>query len=142
MQKAGQNCSPGKLYAALWARMGNIPALQRVSRYKTKIKTERSTYPSSSKPYGSSVGVAADTPKDDLASKGATAFREAKAGVESMISNAGDYAGKKGKEAMNNVRGVGNTLAVAVEKSVTTRPFTTLALAVAAGFLVGATWRR
>ena len=33
--------------------------------------TERSTYPSSSKPYGSSVGAAADAQKDDLASKGA-----------------------------------------------------------------------
>jgi hypothetical protein len=51
-----------------------------------------------------------------------TAFREAKAGVESMISDAGDYAGKKGKEAMDNMRGVGDTLAVAIEKSVTTRP--------------------
>ena len=73
--------------------------------------------------------------------------------VEDMISDAGDYAGKKGREAMDNVRGVGDTLAVAVEKSVTTRPYTTLALAVAgflfgatlavaAGFLLGATWRQ
>jgi ElaB/YqjD/DUF883 family membrane-anchored ribosome-binding protein len=110
--------------------------------------TERSTYPSSSnpsssKPYGSSGGApAAGPPQDDLASKGAQAFCDAKAGVESMISDAGDYAGKKGKEAMDNMRGVGDTLAVAIEKSVTTRPYTTLALAVAAGFLFGATWRR
>jgi ElaB/YqjD/DUF883 family membrane-anchored ribosome-binding protein len=105
--------------------------------------TERSTYPSSSKPYGSSgAAPAADAPKDDLASKGAEVFRDAKAGVESMISDAGDFAGKKGKEAMDNMRGVGDTLAVAIEKSVTTRPYTTLALAVAAGFLLGATWRR
>jgi hypothetical protein len=69
--------------------------------------------------------------------KGAAVFREAKASVEDMISDAGDYAGKKGKEAMDNVRGVGDTLAVAVEKSVTTR----LPL-LAAGFLVGAIWRR
>ena len=104
--------------------------------------TERSPYQSSSKPYGSSVGAAADAPKDDLASKGAAAFHDAKAGVESMISDASDYAGKKGKEAMDNMRGVGDSLAVAVEKSITTRPYTTLALAVAAGFLFGATWRR
>ena len=78
-----------------------------------------------------------------------TAFREAKAGVESVMADAGDkgqqalnYAGKKGQEAMDNVRGVGDTLAVAVEKSVTTRPYTSLALAVAAGFLFGAIWRR
>jgi ElaB/YqjD/DUF883 family membrane-anchored ribosome-binding protein len=105
--------------------------------------TERSTYPSSSRPHGSASGAhAADAPKDDLASKGATAFREAKAGVESMISDAGDYAGKKGQEAIDNVRGVGDALAVAIDKSITTRPYTILALAVAAGFLFGATWRR
>jgi ElaB/YqjD/DUF883 family membrane-anchored ribosome-binding protein len=105
--------------------------------------TERSTYPSSSQRYASSVGThAADAPKNDLASTGAEVFRDAKANVESMISNAGDYAGKKGRDAMDNVRGVGDTLAVAIEQSVTTRPYTTLALAVAAGFLFGATWRR
>jgi ElaB/YqjD/DUF883 family membrane-anchored ribosome-binding protein len=104
---------------------------------------ERSTFPPSSKPYGSPGGApTAAAPKDDLASKGAEVFRDARAGVESMISDAGDYAGKKGKEAMDNVRGVGDTLAVAIEKSVRTRPYTTLALAVAAGFLFGATWRR
>jgi ElaB/YqjD/DUF883 family membrane-anchored ribosome-binding protein len=103
--------------------------------------TERSSYPSS-KPYDSSGAHAADAPKDDLASKGAEVFRDAKANVESMISDAGDYAGKKGREAMDNVRGVGDSLAAAIEKSVTTRPYTTLGLALAAGFLFGATWRR
>jgi hypothetical protein len=62
-------------------------------------------------------------------------FREAKANVESMISDVGDYAGKKGKEAMDNIRGVEDTLVVTIKKSVSTRPYTTLALAVAAGFL-------
>jgi ElaB/YqjD/DUF883 family membrane-anchored ribosome-binding protein len=105
--------------------------------------TERSIYPSSSKPYGSSGGApAVVAQKDDLASKGAEVIRDAKAGVESMIGNAGDYAGKKGKEALDSMREVGDTLAVAIERSVTARPYTTLALAVAAGFLFGATWRR
>ena len=101
-------------------------------------------------PYGSSSGAnAADASKDDLASKGVAAFREAKANVESVIADAGEkgqralnYAGQKGQEAMDNVRDVGDTLAVAVEKSVTKRPYVTLALAVALGFLFGATWRR
>jgi ElaB/YqjD/DUF883 family membrane-anchored ribosome-binding protein len=112
--------------------------------------TERSTYPSSSKPYGSSSGAhAADASKDDLAAKGAAAFRDVKANVESVIADAGEkgqqalnYAGQKGQEAMDNVRDVGDTFAVAVEKSVTKRPYTTLALAVGLGFLFGATWRR
>jgi hypothetical protein len=111
---------------------------------------ERSIHPSPSNAYGTSGGAnGADAPKDDLASKGAAAFRDTKASVESVIADAGEkgqqalnYAGKKGQAAMNNVRGVGDTLAVAIEKSVTTRPYTTLALAIAAGFLFGATWRR
>jgi ElaB/YqjD/DUF883 family membrane-anchored ribosome-binding protein len=111
---------------------------------------ERSAYPPSSKPYGSSSGAnAADASKDDLASKGVAAFREATANVESVIADAGkkgqralNYAGQKGQEAMDNVREVGDTLAVAVEKSVTKRPYITLALAVGLGFLFGATWRR
>jgi hypothetical protein len=106
--------------------------------------TERHTRSSPSDAYSPSSGRApgAGAPTDDPASKGAAAFRDAKANVEEMISDAGDYAGKKGREAMDNVRGVGDTLAVAIEKSVTTRPYTTLLLAVATGFLLGATWRR
>jgi ElaB/YqjD/DUF883 family membrane-anchored ribosome-binding protein len=111
---------------------------------------ERSTNPSSSKPYGFSGGAhPADALKDDLASKGAAAFREAKANVESVIADAGEkgqqalnYAGQQGQKAMDNVREVGDTLAVALEKSVTKRPYTTLALAVGLGFLFGAIWRR
>jgi len=112
--------------------------------------TERSTHAPRPTPYGSSRSAhAADAPKDDLASKGAAAFREAKANVESVIADAGEkgqqalnYAGQKGQEAMDNVRAVGDTFAGAVDKSVTRRPYTTLALAAAAGFLLGATWRR
>ncbi len=93
--------------------------------------------------YGSSSRApVVDATKDDLVSKGTTAFCEATAKVEDMISDAGGYVGKRGREAMNNVRGVGDTLAVALERSVTTRPYTTLALAIAAGFLAGAMWRR
>ena len=43
---------------------------------------------------------------------------------------------------MDNVREVGKTLGVAIEKSVTKRPYTTLALAMGLGFLFGAIWRR
>jgi ElaB/YqjD/DUF883 family membrane-anchored ribosome-binding protein len=87
--------------------------------------------------------------KDDLPSQGAEAFREVKANVESVIADAGEkgqqalsYAGRKGQEAVDSMRDVGDTLAVAVEKSVTKRPYATLALALGLGFLLGATWRR
>jgi ElaB/YqjD/DUF883 family membrane-anchored ribosome-binding protein len=96
--------------------------------------------------YGTPGGAAST---DDLASKGAAAFRDVKANVESVIADAGDkgkqalnYAGQKGHEAMDNVREVGDTLAGAIEKSVTKRPYATLALAVGLGFMFGAAWRR
>jgi ElaB/YqjD/DUF883 family membrane-anchored ribosome-binding protein len=92
---------------------------------------------------------ATDASKDDLASQGAEAFRGIKANVESVIADAGEkgqqalsYAGRKGQEAVDSMRDVGDTLAVAVEKSVTKRPYATLALALGLGFLLGATWRR
>src|ERR1700757_3465728 len=101
--------------------------------------TEPSTRPLFSNAYGSSGSAyAPDVPKDDIAAKGAAAFREAKTNVENVIADAGE----KGQEAIDNVRAVGDTFGVAIEKSVTRRPDTTLALAVAAGFLFGATWRR
>ena len=111
---------------------------------------DRSAHPPSAVAYGSSSGVhSPDATMEDIASKGAAALRDTKAGVESVIADASEkgqqalnYASKKGQEAMDNVRSVGDTVAVAIEKSVTTRPYTTLALAVAAGFLFGATWRR
>jgi ElaB/YqjD/DUF883 family membrane-anchored ribosome-binding protein len=105
---------------------------------------ERSTIPSSSS-YGSSGRKqAADVPKDDLPAQGAVT------NIESVISDVSEkgqealnYAGQKGQEAMDSVRKVGDTIATAVEKSVQARPYTTaLALALAAGFLVGAAWRR
>ena len=106
---------------------------------------EQSTIPSSSS-YGSSGRTqAADVPKDDRAAQGA-----AKTNIESVISDVSEkghealnYAGQKGQEATDSVRKVGDTIANAVEKSVQARPYTTaLALALAAGFLVGAAWRR
>jgi ElaB/YqjD/DUF883 family membrane-anchored ribosome-binding protein len=111
---------------------------------------DRSAHPSSAVAYGSSGRVhSPDATMEDVASKGAAALRDTKAGVESVIAEAGEkgqralsYASQKGQEAMGNVRTVGDTVAVAIERSVTKRPYTTLALAVAAGFVFGATWRR
>jgi|SRR5579871_833956 len=66
--------------------------------------SERSSYP-----YNPSGGAsAADASKDDLASKGAAAFRDVKANIESVIADAGEksqqalnYAGQKSQEAMD-----------------------------------------
>lgn len=62
----------------------------------------------------------------------------ARQSVDGML----DEAGEIGSEAADAVREVRDTLAEAVEDSVQNRPFTTLAMALAAGFVVGAIWRR
>jgi ElaB/YqjD/DUF883 family membrane-anchored ribosome-binding protein len=63
--------------------------------------------------------------------KGNEAFRRAKKQI-------GETAG----EASEAVREVRDTFADAVEESVRERPYTTLALAVGLGFILGAVWRR
>jgi len=133
---------------ALWTSWGTFYRCAALSdRHSTKMDSHQMTNTDTHSPHSNAYGPSGRVPvagasKDDLASKGATAFREAKANVGDMISDAGDYAGKRGREAMDNMRGVGDTLAVAVERSVTARPYTTLAVAAAAGFLGGAIWRR
>lgn len=62
----------------------------------------------------------------------------AKQSVDGVISEAGDI----GSEAVDAMREVRDTFADAVEESVQNRPFTTLAMALAAGFVIGAIWRR
>jgi ElaB/YqjD/DUF883 family membrane-anchored ribosome-binding protein len=73
-----------------------------------------------------------------LASKGTKAFARAKSNVGGVISDAQDA----GMEAVGAVREVGDNVVDAIDESIKTRPYTTLALAVGIGFLFGATWRR
>ena len=73
-----------------------------------------------------------------IVSKGNVAWRKTRSNVEGVISDAQD----KGMEAVNAVREVGDNMADAIDESLKRRPYTTLALAVAIGFLFGATWRR
>ena len=48
----------------------------------------------------------------------------------------------KGQEAVEAVRDVGDNVVDAIDESLKKRPYTTLAIAAAIGFLFGATWRR
>jgi ElaB/YqjD/DUF883 family membrane-anchored ribosome-binding protein len=80
-----------------------------------------------------------------ISATGTQAARKARYGVnrarqsvDGVLSEAGDL-GSEAAEAMREVR---DTLADAVEESVQNRPFTTLAIALAAGFVIGAVWRR
>jgi ElaB/YqjD/DUF883 family membrane-anchored ribosome-binding protein len=80
----------------------------------------------------------ADQVADILAGKGAAAWRHAKAGVNEAVSEAQD----KGQEAAKAVREISDHFVGALDESIKTRPYTTLALAAGLAFLFGAAWRR
>lgn len=75
---------------------------------------------------------------DIVAARGEATWRKAKSNFEGVLSEAQD----KGLEAVDAVREVGDNLVDAIDVSLKKRPYTTLALALGIGFLLGATWRR
>lgn len=75
---------------------------------------------------------------DIVASKGNAAWRRAKTSVDGVVSD----AQAKGQEAVGAVRDVSDNFVDAVDESIKNRPYATLALVAALGFIVGATWRR
>ncbi len=62
----------------------------------------------------------------------------AKKKLDGVVSEAGDMA----NEATGAMREVRDDLAEAIEESVYKRPFTTLGMTLALGFVVGALWRK
>ncbi len=75
---------------------------------------------------------------DIFAAKGGKAWSRARAGVDEAMADVED----RSRDAVDAVREVGDNLARAIDESLKTRPYTTLALALGLGFLFGATWRR
>ena len=75
---------------------------------------------------------------DIFAAKGSKAWDRARSGVDEAIADVED----RGQDAIDAVREVGDNMAAAIDESLKSRPYTTLALAVGIGFLFGATWRR
>ena len=73
-----------------------------------------------------------------LGSKGSAAWQRARAGVDDVLASAHD----KGREAAGAVREVSDNFIEVIDESIQTRPYTTLAIVAALGFLFGATWRR
>ena len=65
-------------------------------------------------------------------------LRNARANVDSLMSDASDRAGAVANAAQDAAASVGDTLADVIEE----RPVATLALALGLGFLIGVTWRR
>jgi ElaB/YqjD/DUF883 family membrane-anchored ribosome-binding protein len=80
----------------------------------------------------------ADQVAEVLASRGNTAWRRAKSSVDEAIAGAQD----KGQDAASAVREVSDHLVEAIDDSIKTRPYTTLALVAGIAFLFGAAWRR
>jgi ElaB/YqjD/DUF883 family membrane-anchored ribosome-binding protein len=68
---------------------------------------------------------------DLLSVKGGAAYKSAKKNLDATTGEAADA-----------VRDVRDTFADAIEESVERRPYTTLALALGIGFVMGAMWRR
>jgi ElaB/YqjD/DUF883 family membrane-anchored ribosome-binding protein len=83
-------------------------------------------------------GRLAEQIADILADKGGAAWRRARGSVDSVMSDAQD----KGREAVGAMRDVSDNFVEAIDESIAKRPYTTLALVAAAGFIFGMTWRR
>ena len=75
---------------------------------------------------------------DIFAAKGSKVWQRARSGVDEAVADVED----RGRDAVDAVREVGDNLVGAIDESLKHRPYTTLALAAAIGFLFGATWRR
>lgn len=73
-----------------------------------------------------------------LSSKGNAAWRQAKTGVDGVVSG----AQAKGQEAVGAMREVSDHFVEAIDQSIKDRPYLTLAMAAALGFIFGAAWRR
>jgi ElaB/YqjD/DUF883 family membrane-anchored ribosome-binding protein len=80
----------------------------------------------------------ADQVAEILASRGNSAWRRAKSSVDEVVADAQD----KGRDAASAVREVSDHFVEAIDESIKTRPYTTLALVAGIAFLFGATWRK
>jgi ElaB/YqjD/DUF883 family membrane-anchored ribosome-binding protein len=83
-------------------------------------------------------GRLADQVADIVAGKGQAAWRRARGSVDDAVAGAQD----KGREAVGAMRDVSDNFVAAIDESIAKRPYTTLALVAALGFVFGATWRR
>jgi len=83
-------------------------------------------------------GRLAEQVADIIAGKGQAAWRRTRGSVGDAVAGAKN----KGRESVDAMRDVSDTFVDAVDESIAKRPYTTLALVAAIGFVFGATWRR
>ncbi len=91
-----------------------------------------------------------DTPEDvrsashDMTDKAVDAGIRAVDSIERAVSNVQDTSQRlaaQGSELGDNLQKVAKNFSTAVDKSVAEQPLTTLGVAVAAGFILGAIWK-
>jgi ElaB/YqjD/DUF883 family membrane-anchored ribosome-binding protein len=80
----------------------------------------------------------ADQVAQIVTNRGTAAWQRAKSSVDEVVTDAQG----KGHEAASAVREVADHFVEAMDESIKTRPYTTLALVAGVAFLFGATWRR
>jgi ElaB/YqjD/DUF883 family membrane-anchored ribosome-binding protein len=73
-----------------------------------------------------------------LGTKGSAAWQRARSSVDDIVAGAQDT----GREAVGAMREVSDNFVDAIDESIKTRPYTTLAIVAGLAFLFGATWRR
>ncbi len=83
-------------------------------------------------------GRLAEQVREILATRGTAAWQRAKSSIDDVVSDARDT----GRDAAGAVRDVSDNFVDAIDESVKSRPYTTLAIVAGLGFLFGATWRR
>ena len=75
---------------------------------------------------------------DIVGGSGGAAWRRAKANMDEAVAGALE----KGRDAASAVREVSDHFVAALDESIKTRPYTTLALVAGLAFILGAAWRR
>ena len=73
-----------------------------------------------------------------VSNHGNAAWQRAKSSVDDVVADAQD----KGRDAVDAMREVSDNFVEAIDESLKTRPYTTLAIVAGLGFLFGITWRR
>lgn len=79
-----------------------------------------------------------DAFKGDARKQAKRSYKQARANVDSMMSD----ASKRGSEALDAAQDYAGSLEESLEDAITQRPLAAVGLAVGLGFLIGVTWRR
>jgi ElaB/YqjD/DUF883 family membrane-anchored ribosome-binding protein len=80
--------------------------------------------------------------RDILSTRGGAAWRHAKSQAKSSIDGVVSDASDTGRDAVDAMRDMSDNLVGAIDDSLKTRPYMTLAIVAGIGFLFGAAWRR